>query len=181
MLYKTRKTISAEQFRSKEIKGVQGLDPQKLCGCVMYGNPHNVYPHVHPAIGCSKLVSDGDYVIDLGDDLFDVMTKEEFEKEYEPYTVNQLQIKETCKHEFKPLTEKQLDDKWMSEGAVCIHCKEDFGWRCKNSPDGVCYYHSDNGKVWNIFDKQMEVPHYHDSRYETSDSCIWCYLPDERK
>jgi len=43
--------------------------------------------------------------------------------------VNQLET--SCPHEFKPLTEKQLNDKWMSVFAKCLICGEFFGWRCK--------------------------------------------------
>lgn len=174
MLYKTRKTISAEQwFSHKEGFGVMGTSATKICGCLMYDNPYNVYPHVHPAIGCSKLVNDGDYIIDLGKGFFDVINKEEFEKEYE--------LIGCSKHELAPLTEEQIKDRWMSVGAYCVHCGVDLGWRCKQSPDGVCHYHSQGGKVWGINGEVMDLPLRHDVMYESDDFCIYCGHPDERK
>jgi hypothetical protein len=91
------------------------------------------------------------------------------------------QIKANCKHAFKPLTQKQLDDKWMSISAECTVCGQDFGWRCKESPDSVCHYESSNGKVALIDGSMVSIPFDHDPNYETDDSCIFCGHPDERK
>ncbi len=90
-------------------------------------------------------------------------------------------LKATCKHEFKPLTPKQLADKWMSEGAHCLICNEGFGWRCKESPDGVCHYFTEDGKVELITGELVSPPPEHDVEYESDDDCLWCGLPDERK
>jgi len=76
------------------------------------------------------------------------------------------ELKDSCSpHQFKPLSKEDLDDKWMSVGASCIICGGHFGWRCKVSPDGVCHYHTEDGKI------------------ELSDGtqCIWCGHSSERK
>ena len=48
-------------------------------------------------------------------------------------------------------------DQWRSDGAYCMHCGADLGWYCPKSPDHRCEYS------------------------ETSDSCDYCGMPDERK
>lgn len=91
-------------------------------------------------------------------------------------------LKAECPHYFKQLTDKQLADKWMSEGAYCTVCKKDFGWRCKVSPDGVCHYHTTvYSKVILIDGRVVDPPADHDAKYETEDSCIFCGMPEERK
>lgn len=91
------------------------------------------------------------------------------------------ELTEQCPHDFQPLTEKQLADKWMSVGAVCTVCKEDFGWRCKESPDGVCHYYTDDGKVTLIDGRVVDPPADHDCKSESSDWCVFCGHPEERK
>ena len=98
--------------------------------------------------------------------------------------VNQLET--SCPHEFKPLTEKQLNDKWMSVFAKCLICGEFFGWRCKESPDGVCHYftkivHGIRGVYLLDGTFHTDIPNAPDPDYETSDTCIFCGMPDERK
>ncbi len=66
-------------------------------------------------------------------------------------------LRKDCVHEFRPLTKKELADKWMSVSADCIICGQDLGWRCKENPKGYCEY-DDN-----------------------PDDCTHCHLPDERK
>lgn len=90
-------------------------------------------------------------------------------------------LKEQCTHEMRPLTKKELDDKWMSVDALCVVCGKSFGWRCKVSPDGVCHYFSEDGKVELIDGTFVDIPIDHDPEYETDDGCIFCGHPDERK
>lgn len=96
-------------------------------------------------------------------------------------------LRNECQHAFIPLTKKQLDDEWMSVGASCVGgCEQSFGWRCKNSPDGVCHYFSKDGKVQLIDGTTIPVPAdvdgcIHNPDYETEDVCLFCGHPDERK
>ena len=90
-------------------------------------------------------------------------------------------LTDECRHVFKPLTEKQLGDKWMSVSSVCLGCGQHFGWRCKKSPDGVCHYFSEDGKIELIDGTNVPVSEGHDDQYETDDTCLFCGMPDERK
>jgi hypothetical protein len=65
-------------------------------------------------------------------------------------------------HVFRPLTKKELADKWMSEDAICLVCGLNFGWRCKVSPTGHCTYEKED-------------------EYGNDPCCDHCGLPDERK
>ena len=67
----------------------------------------------------------------------------------------------TCNHEFRELTWKEEKDKWMSVGAKCLICGERLGWRCTKSPDHVCHYYSNDGKVV-LIDNTVDVPKGHD-------------------
>lgn len=91
----------------------------------------------------------------------------------------------SCKHYFRPLTQAEQADKWMSEGAKCEICGANFGWRCKRSPDSICHYHSDeaNGnRVVTLLDgTEVPLPVDHDPKYETCDQCLFCGHPEERK
>jgi hypothetical protein len=88
----------------------------------------------------------------------------------------------SCHHEFRPLTTAELEDKRMSEAAHCLICGENFGWRCKKSPDRVCHYYStEDGKVLLLDSTLALVPEGHDKDHETHDRCIYCEMPKERK
>ena len=96
------------------------------------------------------------------------------------------QLERTCMHELKPLTEQQLNDKWMSIFANCTVCDEHFGWRCKESPDGVCHYftriiHSMRGVYLIDGTFYTDIPKTLDEEYETRDQCLFCGMPEERK
>jgi hypothetical protein len=91
------------------------------------------------------------------------------------------QLKSTCPHHFEPLTDKQLADQWMSVGAVCTVCRQDFGWRCKKSPDGVCHYLTENKKITLIDGRVVDPPPDHDPGCESYDWCVFCGHPEERK
>lgn len=92
-----------------------------------------------------------------------------------------------CHHEFRPLKESELNDKWMSVGARCVICREHFGWRCKKSPDGVCHYFSDKKGEHHGYEVSLItgithiLPRDHNPEYETPDTCLFCGMPDERK
>lgn len=90
-------------------------------------------------------------------------------------------LADECPHEFRPLAPKELAVEWMSVGSYCQGCGQSFGWRCKESPDGVCHYFSEDGMVELINGNKVSVPANHDADYETDDCCIFCGMPDERK
>jgi len=90
-------------------------------------------------------------------------------------------LTDECPHTFRPLTEKELTDKWMSVSSGCLGCGQYFGWRCKKSPDGVCHYFSEDGKIELIDGTTVPVAESHDPDYETDDGCLFCGMPDERK
>jgi len=90
-------------------------------------------------------------------------------------------LKKMCVCQFPPLTQEQLDDKWMSVSSCCLVCGEYHGWRCKVSPDSVCHYVDDitNGEVALLGGKTVPLPDVsHKLRY---DECVFCGLPEERK
>lgn len=91
------------------------------------------------------------------------------------------QLTNECRHVFKPLTQKELADKWMSVSAVCLGCGGYFGWRCKKSPDGACHYFSEDGKIELVDGTTVPVAEGHAPDYETDDVCLFCGMPDERK
>lgn len=91
------------------------------------------------------------------------------------------ELKRNCICEFKPLTQKQLDDEWISETARCLICGECHGWRCKESPDGVCHYRSKDGKVELLGNRKCDIPPTHDPSNESDEWCIFCDMPEERK
>lgn len=84
------------------------------------------------------------------------------------------ELKKTCPHTI-------VADKYDS--AVCITCDEDFGWWCPKSPDNACHYHTCAGGtlVQLITGKTVDPPLGHVPRRETSDHCIYCGNPEERK
>jgi hypothetical protein len=65
----------------------------------------------------------------------------------------------------------------------CDVCGRGFGWRCPESPDGVCHYYTEeDGKIHLIDGRKVDVPDKdHDPQYETDDSCLFCREPSERK
>jgi hypothetical protein len=64
----------------------------------------------------------------------------------------------------------------------CPKCGEYFdGWKCSESPDGVCHYYSDEGKVELIDGSYYSLPENYDADNETDDGCIFCGQPRERK
>jgi hypothetical protein len=69
----------------------------------------------------------------------------------------------------------------MGVGAYCLICDKSFGWRCKESPDGVCHYKNevDDKQLLLINGKTVDAPaDYAEHYYE---SCIYCGQPEERK
>jgi hypothetical protein len=70
--------------------------------------------------------------------------------------------------------------------AVCIFCKQNFGWYCHKSPDRTCYYYSDERKGKTVTLKsgqKIDLPAEHEAqaRWESDDFCLFCGGPDERK
>ena len=93
---------------------------------------------------------------------------------------------EGCEHRFRPLSEEELADLWMSTGAWCDVCHYSFGWRCKISPDSVCHYFSvdQGGKLSPQIDGDpVTFPQgeYGGPDSESDDWCLFCGMPEERK
>lgn len=109
------------------------------------------------------------------------MTPEERLKAIQIHRDEITRLTKECPHTFRPLTEKELADKWMSVGSTCLGCGRHFGWRCKNSPDGVCHHFSEDSKIELVDGTTVPVPEGHDAQYETDDCCLFCEMPDERK
>lgn len=91
-----------------------------------------------------------------------------------------------CPHEFKLLTDEMKHElrecSYEYGSAICQICDNNFGWRCADSPDTVCHYYTNDGNHVKLIDGTLaNVPSGHDHRYETSDCCIFCGNPDERK
>lgn len=97
--------------------------------------------------------------------------------------------KRDCPHILAPLTEHQklelIEDtveSWYYSDAHCLICNEHFGYRCVSSPDEVCHYFTDGEEKVHLIDGQrIDPPAGHNKRYETSDCCIFCSAPEERK
>lgn len=90
-------------------------------------------------------------------------------------------LREDCAHPMEIISAKQWKAADGCIGAYCPVCSMGFGWRCRKSPDGVCHYESDEGLIELIDGRSVPIPAKHDPDYETSDSCIFCGAPDERK
>lgn len=91
------------------------------------------------------------------------------------------ELKEDCPHPLPKISKKQWDEEDGSISGYCPICGRDFGWRCPESPDGICHYHSDDGLIELIDGRSVPIPKDHNPDYETSDACIFCGDPDERK
>jgi hypothetical protein len=82
-------------------------------------------------------------------------------------------------HQLRPLTEYELADPWMSVSACCDLCGDNFGWRCKVSPDGICHYHNEEGKFYSLRGDEIVPPEgWKDVDQE---DCVFCRQPSERK
>jgi hypothetical protein len=76
--------------------------------------------------------------------------------------------------------------KTASGGTVCLVCDKTFGWWCPKSPDHLCHYFSNKGKVELIDGTVINKPKnkytkVYTKEYETEDSCIFCGDSEERK
>ena len=80
------------------------------------------------------------------------------------------ELERSCTHSFNK----------GADAARCTICGADFGWQCADSPDGVCHYDTDQGKVRLIDGTVVDMPANHDPEFETEDSCIFCGDPSER-
>lgn len=111
-------------------------------------------------------------------ELFDEIGPEDRKKVVDELGQVLHKVKGSCKHMFKPFTEFQLLDKWHSSTATCLSCGEQFGWRCKESPDGVCHTYVDSdGSITLIDGTKVKAPA---DEYYNGD-CVYCGMPDERK
>lgn len=87
-----------------------------------------------------------------------------------------------CRHEnTAPPSHKALKGGYASK--VCADCGTDFGWFCENSPDKGCHYFTEDNKgkrVVRLATNELIVVES-DPSIETSDCCLFCHNPDERK
>lgn len=107
----------------------------------------------------------------------------ELEKQIDNLRGDLYTLREECIHQISHPTKKDMRTGDFG-GAYCLICGYDFGWWCPASPDSVCHYHSDeNGKVELITGESVDFPkdEYYDPEYESSDCCLFCGDPDERK
>lgn len=83
MKVREKEIFDARQwFPGKEIEGVEGVNENKLCGCLIAGGKHYNKPHVH--VGeYYVLVEPGDWIITDKDGKREVMNTETFNKIYE--------------------------------------------------------------------------------------------------
>jgi hypothetical protein len=76
--------------------------------------------------------------------------------------------------------------------AHCKHCDEfrfEMRWYCPSSPDHLCHYHSEwsiakeKFFVETVNEEKVYLENYTEEKhkYETSDHCIFCGQPEERK
>jgi len=77
-------------------------------------------------------------------------------------------------------------------GAICKNCEDgrswnlfEWPWYCPKSPDHVCHYfsrfdHKGERYVGSVNGEKIIFEDY-DGSYETSDQCIFCGQPEERK
>lgn len=85
---KKPQVVSAEQWQpGKEVAGVVGANPKKLCGCVVIGGPSN-QPHCHSLQGVVS-VDPGDWVIEFEGAGFKVVGDEQIQEGYD-------QVPEKC-------------------------------------------------------------------------------------
>ena len=89
---------------------------------------------------------------------------------------NHLQY--SCPHTIKP---QEPDGVFGYGYAECAGCDAKFGWYCPDSPDRVCHYESCDGQVELLDGTKVTVPADHDAKHDSSDWCIFCGHPDERK
>lgn len=93
---KKPQVVSAEQWQpGKEMRGVVGANPNKLCGCVVIGGPSN-RPHCHSIKGIVA-VDPGDWILEHEGLGYEVL----FDKEIKA-TYDQVPEKCTCCKTNKP-------------------------------------------------------------------------------
>jgi hypothetical protein len=63
----------------------------------------------------------------------------------------------------------------------CSLCGRDLGWYCPRSPDHLCHYFSDEGRVELLDGESVPVPPGHDPGRECYEWCLYCRQPEERK
>ena len=73
----------------------------------------------------------------------------------------------------------------IGEEAKCFICKEPLGWRCENSPDGVCHYRTREQNGIHVVDLITEfaihnMPPDYDNSHESEDECLFCGQPEKR-
>ena len=89
-------------------------------------------------------------------------------------------LAQACQHKIVVLPTPPPDEHGYGF-AECEGCDCDFGWYCPDSPDHICHYHTDEGKVELIDGTLVDPPPGHDGEDEYNEWCLYCGHPDERK
>jgi hypothetical protein len=82
-----------------------------------------------------------------------------------------------CKHE---KLHGLAEDKFVS----CQTCSENFGWYCPKSPDKQCHYYTfefPEGRGILLLNGEIMLRPDADQTMESSDGCMFCHQPQERK
>lgn len=94
---------------------------------------------------------------------------------------------ETCPHDLSDI------ERPRTGGVYCPICRKEFGWWCPKSPDHVCHYFAQRETVGEgtavsvpllveLMDgSKVVAPAGADPGYMTSDCCLYCGEPEERK
>lgn len=89
-----------------------------------------------------------------------------------------------CSHQTLQVPKKK-DIESGCASAKCAECSDYLGWYCPDSKDNRCYYESEERDGKNVVElstgEVVAMDEDHDPEYETSDSCLFCGQPDERK
>ena len=87
-----------------------------------------------------------------------------------------------CRHENTAIpSPKALQGGYASK--ICADCGIDLGWFCEKSPDKGCHYFTEEntGKRFVRLANNDLIEVESDPETETSDCCLFCQNPDERK
>lgn len=91
---------------------------------------------------------------------------------------------DSCSHLLRDLTPEEFAHPYMRVETICEICGKDLNvWRCKESPDGVCHYVTDNEnpfKQWavKLLDDRWDYAFPQDdwNKEEEGEDCIYCKM-----
>ncbi len=98
----------------------------------------------------------------------DELTRQIAELEWKRYA-----FKKECPHEV-------IQEPLYLDSALCGICGVDFGWYCPTSPDRLCHYETNGGKVLLLDGRRVKAPPGAQNRMST-EWCMYCKDPEERK